>query len=87
MRNIFRNAGVAHVLDPRFKDTLLVGRDAVDLRSNVLAWITEHAEGATSSVDVIRVTSDLTRSPPAKKRSFLGKYQLRWHRANTHLDF
>ncbi|KAH7704167.1 zinc finger protein [Aphelenchoides avenae] len=66
--DMYKNVAVAHALDPRFKDTLLVGDDATDFRSNCLAWIGDHA-GEVNSGGI--AVAELSRSPPTKKRSFL----------------
>lgn len=65
----FRNVGLSHALDPRFKDSVLTGEEAVEFRENVETWIGEHVGSEEPEVTF----ADLTRSPPSKKRSFLGK--------------
>ncbi|KAH7668172.1 Zinc finger BED domain-containing protein 4 [Aphelenchoides avenae] len=65
--SLYKNVGLSHALDPRFKDSVLTGEEAVEFRENVETWIGEHVGSEEPEVTF----ADLTRSPPSKKRSFL----------------
>lgn len=61
---------MAHALDPRFKDTILVGQEAVDFRAHVAEWIGEHLDDEEED-DLANAVAHL--SSPVKKKSHLGK--------------
>lgn len=62
-----RSHGVAHFLDPRYKDTLV--DDPANFRTVVSEWIASFVPSAEVDVDLL---VDLAVAPPPAKRSFLG---------------
>lgn len=71
----FRTHGLSHALDPRFKDTLFTGADAVRFRNSVVDWLGHYAQNG-QPVAADEGLLRLDPSSPPKKKSFLGALNL-----------
>ncbi|KAH7680358.1 zinc finger protein, partial [Aphelenchoides avenae] len=75
-----RTHGLSHALDPRFKDTLFTGADAVRFRNSVVDWLGHYAQNG-QPVAADEGLLRLDPSSPPKKKSFLAEMRSKFTKA------